>query len=154
MFLGRRLVSIFFVIFSCAYMVSALLLPMGKASKPGPGLVPVGIGIFLSFFALLHIVEVFRSSRREFGEKEEGFPKREDFYRVMGVILVLVFYLIFLGFLGYILSTIVLVGAVLRLLHMQGWKRIVFLSILTPVCSYYFFNVFLDVPLPQGIFSF
>ena len=51
--LVQRFVSIGFLIFSGIYLAASLSLPLGKVGKPGPGMVPVGIGIILTFLCLL-----------------------------------------------------------------------------------------------------
>ncbi len=118
--------------------------------RPGPGFVPTCIGIFLGFFVVLYFINVFR--KRSTDREEKGFGQRKDFLRVVGVIFFLFFYGIFLGILGYILSTLIMVVAVLYLLGMRGWARIILISILVSAGSYYFFSVILEVLLPQGIF--
>jgi putative tricarboxylic transport membrane protein len=153
--LVQRFVSIGFLIFSGIYLAASLSLPLGKVGKPGPGMVPVGIGIILTFLCLLHVIEVFFLEKNRSVQKEEGgVLTRADVLRVTGVISLLILYMIFFPLLGYPFSTIILVGAVLRLLGMHGWIRIVLISIVTSVCSYYIFDRILDVPLPQGIIPF
>jgi putative tricarboxylic transport membrane protein len=151
----QRFVSISFLIFSGIYLVASLSMPLGKVGRPGPGMLPTGIGIILTFLCLLHVIEVFFLEKNRGVQKEErGVLTRADALRVIGVASVLIVYMIFFQVLGYILSTIVLVGAILRLLEMRGWLRIVLISIVTSVCSYYIFDRILDVPLPKGIIPF
>jgi hypothetical protein len=82
------------------------------------------------------------------------FGQKKDFLRVARVIFFLFFYGIFLGILGYILSTLIMVIAVLYLLRMRGWVRIILISILVSTGSYYFFTGILEITLPQGILPF
>ena len=151
----QRFVSISFLILSGIYLAASLSLPVGKVGKPGPGMVPVGIGIILTVLCLLHVIEVFFFEKNRGVQKEEGgVLTRADVLRVIGVVSVLIVYMILFPVLGYTLSTIILMVAVLRLLQMHGWLRIVLISILTSGCSYYIFDRFLDVPLPKGIIPF
>jgi len=151
----HRFVSISFLIFSGIYLAASLSLPVGKVGKPGPGMIPVGIGIILTFLCLLHVIEVFFFEKNRSVQKEEGgVLTRADVLRVIGVVCVLIVYMIFFQVLGYTLSTIVLMAAILRLLQMHGWLRIGLISILTSGCSYYIFDRLLDVPLPKGIIPF
>jgi putative tricarboxylic transport membrane protein len=151
----RRFVSIMFLVFSGIYLALSLSLPLGRVARPGPGMVPVGIGIVLTFLSLLYAIEVFFFEKNRCVQKEEReVLARADMLRVAGVASLLVLYMIFFPLLGYTFSTIILVGAVLRLLGMHGWIRIVLISILTSGCSYYFFSTILDVPLPKGMMPF
>jgi hypothetical protein len=153
--LVQRFVSISFLIFSGIYLAASLSLPLGKVGRPGPGMLPSGIGIILTFLSLLHVIEVFFLEKNRGVQKEEGgVLTRDDVFRVTGVVSLLILYMIFFPILGYTFSTIFLVGAVLRLLGMHGWIRIVLISVVTSVCSYYLFSTFLDVPLPKGIMPF
>jgi len=54
--------------------------------------------------------------------------------------------------LGYGLCSAVLMGVILRLLGLASWGKIVLISILTALLSYYLFASLLGVPLPGGIF--
>jgi putative tricarboxylic transport membrane protein len=152
----QRFVSILFLIFSGIYLFLSLSLPLGKAAKPGPGMVPRGIGIVLTFFCLVHVIEVFflKNKKNPSEKKAEEALKGKDVFRVAGVVSLLILYMIFFPILGYAFSTIILVGAVLRLLEMHGWMRIVLISIVTSGCSYFIFDRILDVPLPKGMMPF
>lgn len=155
MVLGKRLICIGFLIFSAVYLAASLSsYPLGKASSPGPGLMPVAIGIAMNFFSLLHVIEVFFFEKGHSAEKEQGGLQREAVLRVAGLAISLAVYAVLYSILGYTLSTIFLVGAILRLLAMHGWTRIALISIVTSACSYYIFSAFLEIPLPQGILPF
>ena len=148
----QRLVSIFFLIFSALYLAASFSMPLGSIGRPGPGFVPTCIGIFLGFLVVLYFINVFR--KRFTHQKEKFFGQKEDSLRVGRVVFFLFFYGIFLGILGYILSTLITVIAVLYLLRMRGWVRIILISILVSAGSYYFFTGILKVPLPHGILPF
>jgi hypothetical protein len=150
----KRLVSIAFLIFSAVYLAASLSLPLGRASRPGSGLIPTAIGIAITFFSSLHVIEVFFFEKGHSAEKGKGALEREDVLRVAGVVISLVVYMILFSILGYTLSTIFLVGTTLRLLGMHGWTRIALISIVTSACSYYIFSTILETPLPQGILPF
>lgn len=150
----KQVVSILFLIFSVVYLTASFSLPFGRTGKPGPGLVPLSVGIAMTIFSLFHVIEVFFLEKgRSSTEKGEAL-QRADLVRVAGVAISLTVYMVLFSLLGYALSTIFLVGATLRLLEMRGWTRIVLISILTSVLSYYIFNNMLEVPLPQGILPF
>ena len=150
---AKRAVSISLLIFAAIYLVASLSLPLGRAAKPGPGLIPVCIGIAITFFSLLHVIEVIYSEKGHSAEKREGALQRRDVLRLAGLIFSFVIYIFLFQILGYILSTIILVGATLHLLAMHGWARITLISIVTSAGSYYIFSKILGIPLPQGILT-
>ncbi len=150
----QRFVSILFLVFSGTYLFLSFSLPLGKVAKPGPGMVPRGIGIVLTLLSLVHVIEVFFFEKSPSARKSEDPLKKEDIIRVAGIVFLLILYMILFPTLGYFFSTIILVGVVLRLLEMHGWILIVFISIITSGCTYFFFDRILDVPLPKGIMPF
>ncbi len=150
----QRFVSIMFLIFAGTYLFLSFSLPLGKVEKPGPGMVPRGIGIVLTLLSLVHVIEVFFFEKRTSAKKTEDPLKKEDIIRVTGIVSLLILYMIFFPILGYAFSTVVLIGVVLRLLEMRGWARIVLISIVTSGCSYFIFDRILEVPLPKGMMPF
>lgn len=150
----KWLVSILLLTFSGVYLAESLSLEVGSVKLPGPGFLPTVVGIFLGFLVLFHLIEGFLFGRKSLGVKKEEFPQGRNFLRLIEILSLLAFCGVFLEKLGYILTTIILVGASLYFLEMRGWVRIVLISILTSGCSYYFFRVMFDIPLPQGIFPF
>ena len=150
----QRIVSIFFLILSAAYLVGSLSLPLGSARKPGPGIVPLAIGIFLCFSSLLYFVKVFFLEKKRPEGKGEGFHLGKDSLRLIGLLFFLCFYGFFFKILGYMLSTTIFMMGVMALLEMRKWTQILLISILTAGCSYYFFAVVLQVNLPHGIIPF
>ncbi len=151
----QRLVSITMLVCSGVYLAIALSMPLGTVGRPGPGLVPMGIGIGLTFLCLLQVIQVFFFAKNGSSSIGETAPlRRRDVLRVVGILSFLILYLIFFSFLGYTLSTVILMVAVLRLLGMRGCIRVLLVSVLISVCSFYAFDRLLDVPLPKGILPF
>ena len=56
--------------------------------------------------------------------------------------------------LGYILSTILFVGFLLKCIEKKGWLSTILASLLMTLCSYCVFKVWLQADLPKGIFGF
>ncbi len=151
----ERFISLLLLAFSGLYLAESLTLGFGNSKLPGPGLVPTIVGIFLIFLVSLHLVTDFLN-RRPLEQKNKEWPllHGKDSVRIVEMLLLLVFCGVFIGKLGYIITTIILVGASLYFLEMRGWVKITLISILTSGISYYFFGVMFDIPLPQGILPF
>lgn len=143
--------SFCFLFLGAAYLAGSLELPRGSAAQPGAGLYPLLLGIFLVALSLALLI---RSLRKNETKPEEGepFPKGKDRQRVIAVGIALFLFALLLKPLGYGLCTAVLMGAILRLLGLASWGKIVLISILTAFLSYYLFASLLGVPLPGGIF--
>lgn len=147
------IVSFCFLVLGGVYLAGSLDLPMGSAARPGAGLFPFLVGIALVALSSPLFIRSLRLKETQ-QEKTEPFPRGKDRQRVMAVAAALFFFVVLLKPLGYIICSIALMGATLRLLGLRSWAKIVLTSIFTAAISYYLFFSILGVPLPPGIFSF
>ena len=150
----ERIVSVLFLGISIAYLVGSLSFPIGGTGKPGPGLVPRTIGLFLLAVGICNFVQTFFSSAKKPSQKEEIFTEMGENVRVIGIALSLVLYLFLLSALGYLLATVLLMAVTLYLLGMRKITSLILFSISLSIASYGLFSVALDVPLPKGLFLF
>jgi len=131
-------------------LLSSLSLPLGSASRPGAGFYP----LFVSFALVCLSLGLLRRSVKRVqvqDEETESFPEGKDRKRIAHVASALILFGVFLKPLGYGVCSAILMGAVLYLLGMRNWGKIIFVSILTSAVSYYLFVSILGVPLPRGI---
>jgi hypothetical protein len=68
--------------------------------------------------------------------------------------LALIVYALLLEWLGFILTTLLLVGFLLRTIYPQKWSVVISASVLTSLMTYVVFRVWLQTQLPAGILSF
>lgn len=144
--------SLCFVALGVGYLAKSLELPMGSAARPGAGLYPFLVGITLVVLSVSFLMHSLRAKETQ-PDREEPFPKGKDRQRVVVVASTLFFFVLFLNTFGYLICSIALMGAILRLLGLRSWGKVVFISIVTAAISYYLFFSILGVPLPRGIFS-
>ena len=142
--------SFCFLIVGTASLVGSLHLPMGSADRPGAGVYPFLVAIFLIALSLRLLIPSLKGKEAQ-EEREEPFPQGKDLQRVVFLGLALTLFAILLRPLGYGIGSAVLMGATLRLLGMPSWKKIILISIVSAAISYYLFVYVLDVPLPRGI---
>ena len=145
-------VSVLLLLLSAIYLYAALSLPIGKMNLPGAGLFPTAVGMFLAFTVLVYVIQVLHGKHSK--EGEEPFLNEEDLPRMMVMLVILTIYGAFFPFLGYLISSFVLILAVLYLLGMRSWLWIITVAVLVSAGSYYFFGEILKVPLPRGILVF
>lgn len=140
-----------FLVLGSAYLAGSLKLPMGTSVRPGAGLFPLLVGISLVITSALLLMGSWK--QKETGaEDREPFPEGKDRQRVLAVAMTLISFVALLKTLGYGVSSAVLMGAILRLLGLRSWGRIVLISLLTAAISFYLFDSLLGTPLPRGIF--
>jgi len=136
-----------FLLLGGVYLIGSLQIPLGSADQPGAGVYPLLIAITLIAFSF----PLFTHSLRKGLPKEQGeaFPKGKNLKRVLSVASALIIFAVLLKPVGYGICSAGLMGAILKLLGLKSWGKIIPISILTAAISYYFF-FFLDVPLPRG----
>jgi putative tricarboxylic transport membrane protein len=150
-FRALPITSFSFLVLGVAYLADTLRLPMGSAAKPGAGLFPLLVGISLlglSLALFLWSLKTKDISTRD----QEPFPGGKDRRRVLAVGASLALFVLLLKPLGYGLCSAALMAAILRLLGLRSWGRILLISLATAAISFYLFDALLGVPLPRGVF--
>lgn len=142
--------SIFWAVLGLAIALKSLAYPIGTLAHPAPGFLPfwAGMGIFL-----LSCCSVIKSMRRPptaplFFEQEGGLR------RVLITFLSISVYILVVSHLGFLISTLLLLGFLLKAIYPQSWLRTVLFSVLVSVLSFVVFANWLKVPLPKGLAGF
>jgi len=133
-----------FFAFSIFYLVNAMALRWGTLFLPGPGVFPVLVSVVLTI--LTFIMAIRASVSRERGENP--FPRGSEGCRVLGVFGSLVFYGITLSFFGHPISSAICFGAILKIMGLKQWNRIIIGGCLAALISWYLFGILLELPLP------
>jgi putative tricarboxylic transport membrane protein len=112
---------------------------------PGPGFLPVWLGITLMVCAIPVIIAALRSEQRA---KPLFLPETKKCVRVLGLIVVVFLSLPVLGFpVGLALIT----AGGMRLMGRHGWAACLATVIGTAVCIQVLFGQWLGIPLPKGM---
>jgi putative tricarboxylic transport membrane protein len=109
----------------------------------GPAFFPRVLGILLIAFA---ITLGFQTMKKN-DQTAVAFVNR-NLLIVFG--LVAVFALVF-NFLGFLISSVVLLTVLMKLMGAESWKKAILVSTITTIAIYSVFHTFLNVPLPLGI---
>ncbi|MGN0906332.1 MAG: tripartite tricarboxylate transporter TctB family protein [Bullifex sp.] len=111
--------------------------------KLSPYLFPLVICIMLSLLSVSLIISGLSGMKE--GKKEKG--DRRTFVLFLAECAV---YLFALKYLGFLICTVILLGAIVHLLGERSWWKIVLISVVTSVIIYLLFGVYLGVMLPKG----
>jgi asparagine N-glycosylation enzyme membrane subunit Stt3 len=109
-----------------------------------PSEFPKLISLLLTLLAVILMLTAFK--RREEKTKETVY----NFYPVICVILCLIVYILVLRWIGYIVSSIVLIFSVILILGYKKKKRVFIISLASVTVIYLIFKIILGVPLPMG----
>ena len=90
----------------------------------------------------------------EKSSRSQGLPETHAAIPMYLTGLACLLYVVLFVPLGFLLSTVLFMAALLWLLGSKTWHGIVIPALLVPVAIYLLFSFLLGVPLPRGIFAF
>jgi len=136
--------SLILIILSIIVFIESLRLPK----------IPSYFPRLLSILLLITAVILTMSALRRRGKEVKKVKKKEyNYYQLGAVVGSLILYILILRWLGYLLSTGLLI---IWLISTSGYpkrKQIIIISIIAVVALYIIFKLILNVPLPMGIFA-
>lgn len=157
------------LIFSLIYTWKSLSLRVGTLAAPGPGFLPLVVGIASAAIATIILINSYiEMNRRKIKDinkaKEEthaevkksadtSTEENENKAKIILFAIGVIIYISVLETLGYLISTFCLMLYLLQVMRVEGWWRSVILSVVCSVVAYVVFAVWLKVPLPKGIFA-
>ncbi len=122
---------------------------IGRLTQPGPGYLPLGLGIILLFLSLILIVGQMRKTP---GARQAVLPAAPSgcWKKVVYTVLVLTVAAFFFERVGYLLTFFFLIVLLMKGAERQSWKRILLTAMLTTAGVYVVFILLLEQPLPRG----
>ena len=117
---------------------------------PGPGFLPFWIGVLLSLLSLALLI----SSVRVRGIEKSIWLNRRMAFKLLALVMILLFCILTIGLLGYAISTVVFCASLIMILHTHsrwGYALIIANMISIPISAV--FLMWFRVPLPEGIFD-
>jgi hypothetical protein len=150
---GRnRISALVFLGISLVICLGSIKLSLGSFRKPGSGLFPLLIGACLGICSSLVILKSYKKRASE--EKRDFFSNMRGFLKIGYVILALFLYAIGMNYVGFVLSTLLFLGFLLRGIDPKPWPTVISVSILATAACYWIFKHWLDVQFPTGIIGF
>jgi len=143
-----RVSSLVWLALAILICIESLRLPLGSFHDPGPGFLPLGSGITLGLLSLADYFYSRRSKIQQAGEPR--YPK--EGLKNLGLVLTVLFgYAIGLEYLGFLLSTFLLLVVLFRAIEPLKWIGAVAGSAITAFVAYAIFELWLKTQLPKGI---
>lgn len=140
--------SIALLFIALSICIGAVRYPMGNLRAPGPGLLPLALGMILGFLSLV----ILSKSIHEKGDVEKLLSITHGKVKVITIVIIVLVYGFLLERLGYVLTTILLffmlnVAGIKR----QKWYIAAGIGIVCSAVTYILFQVILRVELPRGL---
>jgi len=146
---GDRLSGLFGLLFGIFIVIESIRLHVGGFRHPGPGFFPLlGAILLVGLSTVLLFRSVWVSSRTTVAvARRERERPRLALYALIGISV----YALIFEWLGFILSTFLLVIFLLRVLSPRKWRIILLTALIVSLSAYALFNVLLKSGLPKGI---
>ncbi len=133
--------------------VGSVGLSLGNFHNPGPGFLPFLCGAVLAGLSFIDFFQFRRSSSPEQGTSPVWADRKKGMKMVWTVIALLA-YAVGMQYLGFLWSTMIFIGFLLRVIEPKRWSVVILSSLLTAVISYCIFELWLQTQLPKGPFQF
>lgn len=141
--------TLLFIVLSILICLGSVNMGVGKLHEPGPGLMPLGAGIFLGILSLIQLLARGPAS----GEDQMGY-QGVKWGRLFLVVLSLIAFTVLLPVLGYLLTTFLVMFFLYKSIEPQKWWVSFLGALLSTVFTYLLFAVALKSYFPEGVFSF
>jgi putative tricarboxylic transport membrane protein len=142
--------SVFHLILAAVLIWQALSIPVGRFGKPGPGFLPLGVGLVLAALSLSLWIEA--RSRKSPQEKISFLAGEGRWPGVVWTVALLSAYGLLLEWLGFIICTLSILFLLFRFIGKQRLPLAVAETILITLVAHLLFKVALKVQLPGGLF--
>jgi putative tricarboxylic transport membrane protein len=144
--------SLFWLFVSIVVSIAAFRLNLGKPSAPGSGFMPFGAAVLLGLLSIVCFLQaVMREKTRA---RAEPLFRGMLWHRVVFSCLALFAYAQAIPFLGYNITTFLLMTFLFWMAGRQKVWRVVVYSLGTTVITYYVFSKSLNLQFPVGPFGF
>jgi putative tricarboxylic transport membrane protein len=135
----------FFLLGVATIILAWLDLPYTADFSPGPGFLPLWLGIGLTIFSLPVIIADLRN--RDNAEK----LFRPETVKCVKVLALIVAVFLLLPVFGFSAGLALITAGGMRLMGKHSWGSCAVIVIVTAVCIHYLFGQWLSIPLPKGM---
>jgi putative tricarboxylic transport membrane protein len=143
--------SLFWLAVAFLICFGSLKLSLGTAHSPGVGFLPFYIGVLLGILAIILHLQSRRAVKRDAAAL---WVDKGKALKVLLTVIALLVYAVVMEYLGFLLSTALFLGFLLRVIEPQRWSLVIGGSVLVSVVSYLIFAVWLKTGLPMGFFQY
>ena len=143
---ANLLAGIVVLFFGSLVTYSASQLPYRGEYGPGPGFLPLWIGIVLIGCAIATIIK----AARQYGHEEQTFihPKTRQVAFVFATLIVT---FLLVRVVGLSLGLALFTGFTMRAAGKHSWILCIVMAVVTAAAVRVIFGVMLDIPLPKGV---
>lgn len=148
-----RITSLIWIVFGIGLCIKSWVLGLGGPSEPGTGFVPFLTGLVIIILSFSLFLEATFTMKRS-SSKQTSLWKEVYWKRVVYITILLLAYALLLSQLGFLIATFLVMVFLLKTGKPIKWRAAFLIGLLTSGISYLIFDVWLQVPFPQGVLRF
>jgi putative tricarboxylic transport membrane protein len=155
MWTTQQFVTLFWVVLGGIVAISSYRLGLGKLLEPGPGLMPLVLGVVMCILALFKLMGQKRAASGQSKKAVEGnvTALRKGIGRIAVICAALFAYAFLLDPFGYLIITFVVMAFLLKAAGQARWLNVLAYSAVITLVSYFGFG-YLGTRFPPGLLSF
>ncbi|AGA68322.1 Tripartite tricarboxylate transporter TctB family [Desulfitobacterium dichloroeliminans LMG P-21439] len=148
--MANRIASIIIFLFGLLVFIGAQKLDYILKGIPGPGFLPRWVALLIMILALVPFIKSFTKHEVE-GEQPFKFAEFKNAGIIIGSAVAV---MLLTKFIGLSLAIGLMAGVIAKFTGPTSWKKVIAITVVTPVAAFVLFDIILSVPLPTGIFGF
>lgn len=145
--------GIFWLVLGLLISIWSTKYKIGSLVQPGPGFLPLALGLLLIFLSLIILIG---QARKSFLDKEKVafLSTPGGWKKVAYAVLILLLATFSFEKIGYLLTVFLLIVFLMLGAEFRSWKRALLTAFLTTLGVYLVFVLLLEQPLPRGLLRF
>ena len=144
---SNRIQAVLWAVFGLYIAYEGFLLKLGTGRAPKPGFMIFWIGMVVVILASLFFIGTFTTPDQD----HKALWRGVGWFRGAKLMAALFLYVAVFQFLGFILSTFLLLVYMFKGLEPQSWRNALLYSAATVAICYLVFGVFLELQFPPGV---
>lgn len=140
--------SSFWLVLSIFICIEAYILDIGNFHNPGAGFMPFWTGLVIGIFSLMLLIMTLIKKE---GGGNGGVLERIKWKNIILVVISMYIYAIIFEKLGYVITTLIFIGILLRIIENKKWYIAAIVALTAALASYLVFQIWLKTQLPKGI---
>jgi len=139
--------AVFWLVAGVLISIWAATYSLGSLFHPGPGFVPLILGILLIFFSLILLG---KSKKPDAGSSAHIDLSSGRWKKVAYTVLILIAAALVVERIGYLLTLFIMVALLMRGVEPQSWRATLLTAFFSALGIYLVFDLLLKQPLPRG----
>jgi len=142
--------SLFWLALGIGICYEAYQLELGTLRDPGSGFIFFWVGIIMIGLSLGVFIRAIKENAIP-GELKKAFWTEIWWRKILSVLAALFLYATVFTFLGFILSTFLLLTFLFKAVEPQSWMKAILGAIISTLTAYALFHLWLGSQLPRGL---